>query len=419
MRFRTGIAISPTPADGPLLFAGRLEEGLRRAAELGFASVELSVRTADEVDRAWLTKRLEQLNLSVSGIATGQACLHDGVCLATTDVDRRAAALERLMRAVDLAAAVGASVIVGGIRGCLSGSEREQAKQRDAFHGALSRCATAAASAGVTLLLEPINRYETNFIRTAAEGLAVIETVGDDAIKLLLDSFHMNIEEASPGAAVRSAGERLGYLHLADNNRRAPGEGHIDFDALLVTAAEVGYRGPAIAEILPVPDDETAARNAAAFWAMRSSTHADPASERRRTMPRASIPADVQQFLLKAHPAVVATVRPDGSLATVATWYAWEDDRILLNMDESRRRLEWLRQDGRVSLTVIDRDDFYRHVSLSGQIETIEEDRGLTAIDRLALRYTNKPYRDRVRRRYCAWMRVDRWHGWNDGPWRR
>jgi PPOX class probable F420-dependent enzyme len=134
-------------------------------------------------------------------------------------------------------------------------------------------------------------------------------------------------------------------------------------------------------------------------------------------MPQAPLPSDVQQFLLEPHLAVVGTLRPDGAPATVATWYAWEDGRILLNMGQSRRRLDWLRIDGRVALTVIDRNEFYRHISLYGQIETIEEDVGLAAIDRLARRYTGRPYRDREQLRFSAWMHVDRWHGWNDGPW--
>lgn len=270
MAFTIGIAISPTPTGGPLLFAGRLEHGLQRAAELGFAAVELSVRAAAELDLPRLIKRLEQLNLSVSAIATGQACLHDGACLAAADPDRRDAAVTRLLDAIELARVVGASVIVGGIRGSLSRNGQEQAKQRDAFHIALRRCAAAAGSAGVTLLIEPINRYETNFIHTAAEGLTAIQAVGEDNVKLLLDSFHMNIEEVSLESALRAAGDRLGYLHLADSNRRAPGQGHIDFTALLATANEIGYRGHAVAEIMPFPDDETAARQAAAFWAGHS-----------------------------------------------------------------------------------------------------------------------------------------------------
>ena len=114
----------------------------------------------------------------------------------------------------------------------------------------------------------------------------------------------------------------------------------------------------------------------------------------------------------------MATIRPDGSPHSVATWYAWEDGRVLLNMDASRLRLRLLRRDPRASLTVLDRDDWYRHVSLLGRVVSIEDDTDLTGIDRLALHYTGKPFGRRQATRVNAWLEPDRWHGWSDaGPW--
>jgi PPOX class probable F420-dependent enzyme len=135
-------------------------------------------------------------------------------------------------------------------------------------------------------------------------------------------------------------------------------------------------------------------------------------------MPPTPVPAAVDEFLRRPNPAVVASLRPDGSPHTVATWYDWEDDRALLNMDESRLRLRFMRRDPRVALTVLDEDSWYRHVSLLGRIVTLEEDTELCDIDRLARRYTGKPFRTRDRRRYSAWVRVDHWHGWEGSqPW--
>jgi PPOX class probable F420-dependent enzyme len=135
-------------------------------------------------------------------------------------------------------------------------------------------------------------------------------------------------------------------------------------------------------------------------------------------MPSVPVPPEVDEFLRIPHPAVVATIRPDGSPHSVATWYAWEDGRVLLNMDASRLRLRLLRRDPRASLTVLDRDDWYRHVSLLGRVVSIEDDTDLTGIDRLALRYTGKPFGRRLAVRVNAWLEPDRWHGWSDaGPW--
>lgn len=129
-------------------------------------------------------------------------------------------------------------------------------------------------------------------------------------------------------------------------------------------------------------------------------------------MPPAPVPPDVDEFLRKPNPAVVASLRRDGLPHTVATWYGWEDDRVLLSMDESRLRLRFMLRDPRVALTVLDHDDWGRHVSLLGRVVAIEEDVGLRDIDRLAVRYTGVPFRTRDRRRVSAWIAIDAWHGW-------
>ena len=107
------------------------------------------------------------------------------------------------------------------------------------------------------------------------------------------------------------------------------------------------------------------------------------------------MPPDIEEFLRKPNPAVVATLRPDGSPHTAATWYDWEDGLVLLNMEDTRLRLRFLRRDPRAALTVLDADSWYRHVSLLGRVVRIEDDDDLRDIDRLALRYTGKPFRRR------------------------
>jgi PPOX class probable F420-dependent enzyme len=135
-------------------------------------------------------------------------------------------------------------------------------------------------------------------------------------------------------------------------------------------------------------------------------------------MPQPPVPADVDEFLRRPNAAVVASLRSDGAPHTVATWYDWDDDRVLLNMDESRLRLRFMRRDPRVALTVFDGEDWGRHVSVLGRVVSIEEDVGLRDIDRLAVRYTGDPFRTRDRRRFSAWVEVDTWHGWAGAqPW--
>ena len=129
-------------------------------------------------------------------------------------------------------------------------------------------------------------------------------------------------------------------------------------------------------------------------------------------MPLPPVPPEIEAFLREPNPAVVATLRADGSPHSVATWYDWVDGLILLNMDATRARLGHLRRDPRVSLTVLDKDSWYSHVSLAGVVDRLEDDPELSDIDRLALRYTAKPFRDRLSERVSAWVRPERWERW-------
>jgi PPOX class probable F420-dependent enzyme len=132
-------------------------------------------------------------------------------------------------------------------------------------------------------------------------------------------------------------------------------------------------------------------------------------------VPDAPVPDAVSEFLARPNPAVMATVRPDGWPHTAATWYDWAEGRVLLNLDASRVRLGYLRQDPRVALTVMEEGAWYHHVSLIGEVDSIEPDPDLRDIDRLSERYTGSPYARRDQTRWSAWMRVQRWHGWQRG----
>jgi PPOX class probable F420-dependent enzyme len=136
-------------------------------------------------------------------------------------------------------------------------------------------------------------------------------------------------------------------------------------------------------------------------------------------MPKPPLPSELQQFLAAPNPSVIATVRPDGSPHTAATWYDWEDGRALVNMSDSRKRLDNLRANPHVSLTVLGQgDDWYHQVTLRGRVVSLEPDPDLEGIDRLAKRYTGQPYPRREQSRVSAWIEVDWWYGWAMGqPW--
>ena len=129
-------------------------------------------------------------------------------------------------------------------------------------------------------------------------------------------------------------------------------------------------------------------------------------------MPPVPVPPELDALLAQPNPAVVGTVRPDGSPHTAATWYDWEGGRILLNMEDTRLRLGYLRQNPHVSLTVLAAGDWYHHVTLLGRVVSLDEDAELRDIDRLSLRYTGRPYAKRDRPRFSAWVQPERWHAW-------
>ncbi|MTE17812.1 TIGR03618 family F420-dependent PPOX class oxidoreductase [Streptomyces sp. TRM43335] len=129
-------------------------------------------------------------------------------------------------------------------------------------------------------------------------------------------------------------------------------------------------------------------------------------------MSKPPLPEAAVAMVKKANPAVITTVRSDGQPVSTATWYLWDDGRVLVNMDEGRKRLEHMRNDPRVTLTVLDEDDWYTHVSLVGRVVEFRDDEGMADIDRLSRHYLGKDYARRDRRRVSAWIEVERWHGW-------
>ncbi|MDG9700747.1 PPOX class F420-dependent oxidoreductase [Streptomyces sp. DH37] len=129
-------------------------------------------------------------------------------------------------------------------------------------------------------------------------------------------------------------------------------------------------------------------------------------------MSKPPLPEAAVTMLEKANPAVITTLRSDGQPVSTATWYLWDDGRVLVNMDEARKRLRHVRDDPRVTLTVLDEGNWYTHVSLIGRVAEIRDDEDLADIDRLARHYLGEPYGRRDRRRVSAWIEIDRWHGW-------
>lgn len=146
------------------------------------------------------------------------------------------------------------------------------------------------------------------------------------------------------------------------------------------------------------------------YSALRSNE--DTFIEKGRTVPKRPMPDAVAEFLAEPNYATIASLKADGQPVSVPTWYMFENGRILVNMDESRKRLGYLRNDPRVSLSAMDPDDWVTHVSIQGRVVEFVDDPSHTDIDRIARHYTGKPYYDREGKRISAWIEIDRWHAW-------
>lgn len=257
------MAISPAPADfAPLLFAGEWEEAVGTAVELGYDAIEMSVRDPSSPVVIACDRGLRSHGLRLSAIATGQSYYTDGWGLTTSDSEVRSLLDDRMLRMVDLAAPWGALVVIGGVRGVLEGSEQERKDQFQRAVDSVQRYAEYALPLGVSLAVEPINRYETNYLNTIDQALNFVDEVELSNVGVLADSFHMNIEEADLAASLRSAGDRLLHTQFTDSNRLAAGWGHIDFPAMARVLEQIDFRGYLSTETLPLPDSRTAARQA-------------------------------------------------------------------------------------------------------------------------------------------------------------
>jgi len=237
-------------------FKGSVYESMATVADAGCDGAELAVRNAAEVSGPDLKARAEELGLEIPAIGTGQMWGDERLSLTASDEKVREQIHDRLRQHADLAAELGAVVIIGLVRGVFPAEEYREASQGWLEEG-LRAIGRYAESRGVRIALEAINRYETAYVNTVEQGLDLIEKVGSDAIGLLLDTFHMNIEEPSITESIRRCGERIYHFHVADSNRWYPGAGHIDFHEILKTLHDMNYQGYVSGEYLPLPDGPT------------------------------------------------------------------------------------------------------------------------------------------------------------------
>ena len=257
------ITASVTPNNtlfGPLLYPGDIQQAVSKLSFYGYDGIELSLRTPDDIDIKAMETMLKKNSMELLSIATGQSYVDDGLYLFTLDTTDRVEVIHRIKKYIEIISPFGGCVILGGIKGRMN--EDENSEQYIIGCDVIDECIEFAERKGVVLLLEPINRYETNFFNTVRSCNEFAEHRNSRSLKILPDTFHMNIEEVSMLQSLDDAAEQIGAIHCADSNRLAPGMGHIDFKSVMQHVGiypNLKYIG---VEVLPFPSSDECARTA-------------------------------------------------------------------------------------------------------------------------------------------------------------
>jgi sugar phosphate isomerase/epimerase len=253
------VCLIPEAKGGPFVLWDDLPAAVKLAGELGFDAVELFPPEPNALVAETVKDLLAPRKVAVSAVGSGAGWVRHKLSLTHPDPAHREQARAFVRGMIDFAAALNAPVIVGSMQGRWGeGVTRDLALAHLAE--ALTVLGEHAINRGQVLLYEPINRYETNLINTIEDGVPFVQGLPTKGVKLLADLFHMNIEEADVGAAIRSGGKYIGHIHFADTNRRPAGFGHLDFGQVVAAVREIGFDGYFAAEALPYPNPEGAAR---------------------------------------------------------------------------------------------------------------------------------------------------------------
>jgi D-psicose/D-tagatose/L-ribulose 3-epimerase len=246
-------------------------------AELGFDMIEVPIEGTSDLDYARAAEIARDLGLEVSVCAA----MGPDRDLIHSDESVRASGTAYLRHCIEAAGTLGATNLVGPLYSAVgrtwqAGAD-ERARDLDLLVRPLSDLARYAAEHGVVLCVEPLNRFETSFINLAAQAIEVVDRVDHPACAIMLDTFHMNIEERSLGDAIRATGSRLRHLHACENDRGAPGSGHVPWDDVAEACRDIGYDGPVVIESFTSKVRSIA--RAAAIWRSLAATQDDLARD--------------------------------------------------------------------------------------------------------------------------------------------
>jgi len=242
---------------GLSLFPGDLEKAFSVAKELGFDGIEISVADPEEISLSKVKDLANKYQVGISAVSTGGAAVRDGLIFSSSDKSIRKATVQRINKHIDFASHFNAVVVIGFVKGWVDGN---YSQCEDYVTECLKECNEHAGEKGVDIALEPINRFQEDFFHSILDCKKYLDKVQLSNIKMMIDSFHMNIEDADMWKNIRQTKDYIIHVHYSDSNRLTPGMGHFDFSKMTEVLKEINYSGYISAEILPIPDSYTAAK---------------------------------------------------------------------------------------------------------------------------------------------------------------
>ena len=245
-------------------FSNHTTEQLKHAKELGFDIYEIGVEDPSSFDPAYVKQEADMAGIQIN-ICGAFGPERD---ISSDDSRYRDKGMEYIRTLIDMASVFGSPYVAGPMYAATGkarmASEEERTRQRAYAVDNLRDLAGYAATKGIRLALEPLNRFETDFLNTVDQGVELLDEIGCDNVGLLLDTFHMNIEEKSLGQAIRRAGSRLFDFHACSNDRGTPGQDHLDWDEISKALRDVGYDGAVVIESFTT--DITEIAKAVSLW---------------------------------------------------------------------------------------------------------------------------------------------------------
>jgi 5-keto-L-gluconate epimerase len=248
----------------PVILRGKYEETIRKAAEIGYEGIELHLDDPNQIDQDKFIQLCQNHHLSLTSIGTGPGYGLRGLSLSSPDRMIRERAIHCIKDHIRFAAKFNSVVIIGLMKGLVS-----ECGDNETFFSnletSLRECLVFAEEMDVVLVLEAINRYESDSLNTIEQCMEFVKKLDSSHLKIHIDSYHMNIEENNIYENIKKAAKYIGHVHVADSNRWYPGNGHFDFPKLVGVLRSIDYIGALAVECLSLPSQHEAAEKAFSY----------------------------------------------------------------------------------------------------------------------------------------------------------